>query len=77
MRRGDGSWLVDGLIAEELKESLGLKALPDEQEGDYQTVGEMVIAHLGHVPAAVTASSGRGSPSRSWTWTTTASTRCS
>ena len=33
MRRGDGSWLVDGLIAEELKESLGLKVLPGEQEG--------------------------------------------
>jgi len=33
VRRGDGSWLVDKLIAEELKESLGLKALPDEQEG--------------------------------------------
>ena len=40
MRRGDGSWLVDGLMnAEELKESLGLKALPAEQKGDYQTVG--------------------------------------
>ncbi len=38
MRRGDGSWLVDGLIAEELKESLGLKVLPGEQERDYQTV---------------------------------------
>jgi putative hemolysin len=52
VRRGDGSWLVDGLIAEELKESLGLKVLPGEQEGDYQTVGGMVIARLGRVPAA-------------------------
>lgn len=43
--------MVDGLIAEELKESLGLKALPGEQEGDYQTVGGMVIAHLGRVRA--------------------------
>jgi putative hemolysin len=53
VRRGDGSWLVDGLMnAEELKESLGLKALPAEQKGDYQTVGGMVMAHLGRVPAA-------------------------
>jgi putative hemolysin len=53
VRRGDGSYLVDGLMnAEELKESLGLEALPDEQEGDYQTVGGMVMARLGRVPAA-------------------------
>jgi putative hemolysin len=53
VRRGDGSWLVDGLMnAEELKEGLGLRELPDEQEGDYQTVGGMVMAHLGRVPAA-------------------------
>ena len=53
VRRADGSWLVDGLLAAEaLRERLGLRALPDEQEGDYQTVGGMVMAHLGRVPAA-------------------------
>jgi putative hemolysin len=53
VRRGDGSWLVDGLLAaEELKERLGLRELPDEQEGEYQTVGGMVMAQLGRVPAA-------------------------
>jgi putative hemolysin len=53
VRRGDGSWLVDGLMnAQELKERLGLRGLPDEQEGDYQTVGGMVMARLGRVPAA-------------------------
>ena len=53
VRRGDGSWLVDGLMsAEEFKERIGLSILPDEQEGDYQTVGGMVMAHLGRVPAA-------------------------
>jgi len=53
VQRGDGSWLVDGLLpAEELKERMGLRALPDEQEEDYQTVGGMVMAHLGRVPAA-------------------------
>ena len=53
MRRGDGSWLVDGLLAaEELKERLGLRGLPNEKEGDYQTVGGIVMARLGRVPAA-------------------------
>ena len=53
MRRGDGSWLVGGLMnAEELKGTFGLRGLPEEQEGDYQTVGGMVMARLGRVPAA-------------------------
>lgn len=30
---------------------LGLRALAEEREGDYQTVGGMVIAHLGRVRA--------------------------
>jgi putative hemolysin len=52
VRRTDGSLLVDGLLsAEELEERLGLRALPEEQEGDYQTVGGMVMANLGRVPA--------------------------
>jgi putative hemolysin len=53
VRRGDGSLLVDGpLDAEEFKERIGLRGLPGESEGDYQTVGGMVMAHLGRVPAA-------------------------
>jgi putative hemolysin len=53
VRRGDGSWLVDGLMnAEELKERLGLSTMPDKQKGDYQTVGGMVMAHLERVPEA-------------------------
>lgn len=52
VRRGDGSWLVDGLLdAKELEEHLGLRGLPDEREGDYQTVGGMMMARLGRVPA--------------------------
>jgi putative hemolysin len=52
VRRGDGSWLVDGLTdAGELKEVLGLRGLPDEREGGYQTVGGMVMSRLGRVPA--------------------------
>ena len=53
VRRGDGSWLMDGLLdAEEFKERIGLRGLPGESERDYQTVGGMVMAHLGRVPAA-------------------------
>ena len=44
---------MDGLLdAEEFKERIGLRGLPGESEGDYQTVGGMVMAHLGRVPAA-------------------------
>ncbi len=52
VRREDGSWLVDGLLAaEELKEPLGLKELPREEKAEYQTVGGMVMDTLGRVPA--------------------------
>jgi putative hemolysin len=52
VQREDGSWLVDGLLAaEELKERLGLKELPREEEAEYQTVGGMVMDTLGRVPA--------------------------
>ena len=54
VRREDGSWLVDGLLAaDELKERLGSSGLPlNEQEADYQTVGGMVMDMLGRVPDA-------------------------
>ncbi len=50
-RRSDGSWLVDGTKStEELKELLGLGALPDEEENAYQTLGGFVMARLGRIP---------------------------
>ena len=53
VRREDGSWLIDGLLAaEELKERLGLSRLPREKAANYQTVGGMVMDVLGRVPAA-------------------------
>ena len=49
--RADNSLLIDGLTAAgELKERLGLLELPYENE-DYQTMGGMVMAGLGRVPA--------------------------
>jgi putative hemolysin len=51
LRREDGSWLVDGLLAaHELKKHLGTRGLPREGETDYQTVGGMVMEALGRVP---------------------------
>lgn len=51
--RMDGSLLVDGrLSTEELRELLGVNALPGEQDHDYHTVAGMVIARFGRIPHA-------------------------
>ena len=51
--RADGSWLVDGLLAtRRLKAHLGLRELPREDEGDYQTTGGLIMDRLGRVPVA-------------------------
>ena len=54
VRREDGSWLVDGLLAaEELEERLGLdERLRGQGAAGYQTVGGLVMEALGRVPAA-------------------------
>jgi putative hemolysin len=52
VRREDGSLMVDGLlVANELREHLGLGRPPREEEADYHTVGGMVMDNLGRVPA--------------------------
>jgi putative hemolysin len=64
--REDGSWLVDGLLATDgLKEQLGIRGLPREEEAEYQTVGGMVMDALGRVPEEGDRLSGKGTPSRS------------
>ena len=53
VQREDGSWLIDGrLPAEELRELLSLRHLPEEESGDYVTAAGMVIARYGRIPAA-------------------------
>ena len=53
VRRADGSWLVDGLLAaDELKARLGVRELPNEPRADYQTVAGLVIDQLGRIPTA-------------------------
>lgn len=51
VRREDGSWLVDGMLdSDRMKELFGLSALPEEQAGNFHTVGGFVMLRLGNVP---------------------------
>ena len=51
LQRTDGSWLLDGLLAiDEMKVLLAIKELPEEDLGNYHTVGGFVIVHLGRIP---------------------------
>lgn len=51
VQRSDGSWLLDGLLPiDEMKQLLGVGELPEEELGNYHTVGGFVIVHLGRIP---------------------------
>ena len=50
-QREDGSWLVDGMMpVTEFKSRLGIKELPDEDRGIYNTVAGLVMAISGELP---------------------------
>ena len=50
VQREDGSWLFDGLIpTPELKDRLGLKDLPEEDRGRYNTLAGMIMLLLGRL----------------------------
>ena len=52
VRRDDGSWLVDGMVAiDEIKDLTGLLLLPGEEGGDFQTLGGFLMARINRVPA--------------------------
>jgi putative hemolysin len=52
VQREDGSWLLDGLIpVPELKDRLGLQAVPEEERGRYNTLSGMLMLLLGRLPA--------------------------
>jgi putative hemolysin len=52
LQREDGSWLLDGIIPlPELKDSLGLKELPDEEKGHYHTLSGLFMLLLGRIPS--------------------------
>jgi putative hemolysin len=51
VRREDGSWLLDGFIpVPELKDRLGLKKVPEEEKGRYNTLSGMVMLLVGKLP---------------------------
>ena len=51
IQRNDGSWLLDGLLPiDEMKQLLGIGELPEEELGNYHTVGGFVIVQLGRIP---------------------------
>ncbi len=51
VQRGDGSWLLDGLIpVSELKDRLGLKQLPEEGRKRYHTLSGLVMWLSGELP---------------------------
>ena len=52
VQREDGTWLLDGHIPiMELKDRLGLKTVPEEEKGRYQTLSGMIMLLTGKLPA--------------------------
>lgn len=53
IQRQDGSWLLDGIIpVPELKDTLGLESVPEEDKGRYNTLSGMLMLLMGRIPAA-------------------------
>lgn len=53
IERQDGSWLLDGIIpVPELKDTLGLEAVPEEDKGRYNTLSGMLMLLMGRIPAS-------------------------
>ncbi|HEV2678373.1 MAG TPA: hemolysin family protein [Aliidongia sp.] len=51
IRHEDGSWLIDGLTpVDDVKDALGLKNLPEEDTGDFHTLGGFLMARMKRVP---------------------------
>ncbi|HEU5230774.1 MAG TPA: hemolysin family protein [Ktedonobacteraceae bacterium] len=53
VQREDGSWLIDGMVDQELvREKIGMKPVPEKERGDYHTLAGMILAHMGRIPKA-------------------------
>lgn len=51
VQRKDGSWMVDGMIPiDELKEQFNIEALPEEEKGNYRTLGGFCMREMGSIP---------------------------
>jgi putative hemolysin len=52
VRRADGSWLLDGLLAiDEFEEIFRIDDLPGEGTGNYHTLSGFIMMHLSRIPA--------------------------
>jgi putative hemolysin len=52
VRRDDGSWMVDGMVTvDQVKDLTGLKQLPGDESGDFQTLGGFMMARINRVPS--------------------------
>ncbi len=52
VRRSDGSFLLDGMLStSELRDLMGVEALPKEDQADFDTLGGFIMAYMGRVPA--------------------------
>jgi putative hemolysin len=51
VRRDDGSWLVDGMVAiDEVKDLTHMIELPGDESGDFHTLGGFMMARINRVP---------------------------
>jgi putative hemolysin len=52
VRREDGSWLVDGMMAvDEIRDLTGLQQIPGGEGGDFHTLGGFMMARINRIPA--------------------------
>ncbi len=52
VKRDDGSWLVDGLMpVDDFKDTVGIRHLPEEESGDFHTLGGFLMAQIKRVPS--------------------------
>ena len=53
IEREDGSWLLDGLLSiDDVKHLLKIKSLPEEETGNYHTLGGFMVNFLGYIPTS-------------------------
>ncbi|OPY52677.1 MAG: hypothetical protein A4E49_01782 [Methanosaeta sp. PtaU1.Bin112] len=53
VKRKDGSWLVDGALpVDEFRDTIDPDGLPEDDDGQYNTLGGFVMTHLEKVPIA-------------------------
>lgn len=51
VQREDGSWLIDGnMLIEDFKEHFGITEMPQENQGQYQTIAGFIMMELQKIP---------------------------